>query len=69
MPKLKKWPHRFVKLTMGNILKPNSDHFTQKTSLSRNMIPNTNIGKNEKIDFFGKECMFYEFFFLNILPS
>ena len=61
MPKLKKWPPRFVKSTTGNILKPNADQsdFTQKTSLSWNMIPNTNIGKNEKIDFFGKECMFY----------
>ena len=65
MPKLKKWPPRFVKSTTGNILKPNSDQsdFTQKTSLSWNMIPNTYIGKNEKIDFFDKECMFYEICF------
>ena len=69
MPKLKKWPHRFVKLTMGNILKPNSDQsdFTQKTSLSWNMIHNTNIGKNEKIDFLDRNACFIKFLFLDIL--
>ena len=65
MPKLKKWPSRFVKSATGNILKPNGDQsdYTQKTSLSWNMIPNTYIGKNEKIDFFDKEWMFYEISF------
>ena len=71
MPKLKKWPSRFVKSATGNILKQNGDQsdYTQKTSLSWNMIPNTYIGKNEKSNFLDKECMFYEFFFLNTLLS
>ena len=58
-------PPRFVKSTTGNILNSHSDRsdLTPRTSLSWNRTANTNIGKNEKIDIFDKECMLYEIFF------
>ena len=33
------------------------------------MTPNTYIGKNEKIDFFDRECMFYGFFLIYFLVN